>query len=57
MSVPTYKPGDLIPRSGEAQCTLAPDSTERVTAGMTFQLCDKSDDHYPETCLWEYVEN
>lgn len=54
--MPTYKPGDLIPRSGEAECTKAPETKEKVTAGMTFQLCDKYDDHYPETCIWEYVE-
>ncbi len=54
--MPTYKPGDLIPKSGEATCTLAPGEPEKVTAGMTFQLCDKYDDHYPDPCVWEYVE-
>jgi hypothetical protein len=51
----TYKPGEIVPRDGTAECTQYNGTRDHVKAGTRFAPCDHSGDHHGKDCTWQYV--
>ncbi len=51
----TYKPGELVPKTGEVQCTQHTGTKDIVTAGEHFAPCMHWGEHDRTECTWEYV--
>jgi len=51
----TYKPGQLVPKTGEVKCTEHESIRDKVRAGDTFAPCMHWFEHSRKECSWEYV--
>lgn len=51
----TYKPGDVVPKTGEVQCTQHTGTKDIVTAGEHFAPCMHWGEYDRTECTWEYV--
>ncbi|MGA7088953.1 MAG: hypothetical protein WB116_11890 [Candidatus Dormiibacterota bacterium] len=51
----TYKPGDVVPRTGRVRCTQFRGSEDNVKPGERFAPCDHWGDHHGTKCTWEYI--
>jgi hypothetical protein len=51
----TYKPGDIVPRSGTVECTQFNGTRDDVIKGTKFAPCDHWGDHHGKGCTWQYV--
>jgi hypothetical protein len=52
----TYKPGEIVPQTGEVQCVQHSDIKDHVTEGTRFAPCTHIDDKQPaKGCTWQYV--
>jgi hypothetical protein len=51
----TYKPGDIVPRTGEVECTQRNGVKDKVKEGDTFAPCMHWTEHDSKGCTWQYV--
>jgi hypothetical protein len=51
-----YKPGEIVPRTGEVKCTQKNGVRDHVEKGTKFAPCMHWGDHNGKDCTWEYID-
>lgn len=51
----TYKPGDVVPKTGKVECTQHHNTQDNVVAGTHFAPCMHWHEHDRKHCTWQYI--
>lgn len=51
----TYSPGQVVPKTGDVECTQHNNTKDHVIVGTRFAPCMHWGDHDREHCTWQYV--
>jgi hypothetical protein len=51
----TYKPGEIVPKTGTVECLEHTGTQDHVVAGEKFAPCMHWHEHDRKDCVWQYI--